>query len=219
MFPIGVFQNLFGSNEILPFRASLHSKSILHLSDELWDSWSKSHKKTKSQVYISVISTLCIHTRNPGNLTPFSFLIGADFAWGSLKIPMQRCWPPTSIKKPFWYFSHCKYYTPSKLPREQNFTKWNCPQWNSSIKGLITFQKYITFVERIMTFLVKKSQKKHQVRSITELCIWPLYIPKTLGTIVSWHPPHSLGGRKVQKYTEFFDKLATPPAKSCSGTK
>ena len=34
-------------------------------------------------------------------------------------------------------------------------------------------------------FLVKKSQKRHQVRSITELCIQSLYIPKTLGTIVS----------------------------------
>ena len=97
MFPIGVFQNLFGSNEILPFRASLHSKSILHLSDELWDSWSKSHKKTKSQVYISVISTLCIHTRNPGNLTPFSFLIGADFAWGSL-INYKLCAKESEVK-------------------------------------------------------------------------------------------------------------------------
>ena len=26
-----------------------------------------------------------------------------------LKIPMQRQ-HPTSTKKPFWYFSHCKYY-------------------------------------------------------------------------------------------------------------
>ena len=36
-----------------------------------------------------------------------------------------------------------------------------------------------------MTFLVKKSQKRHQVRSITKLYIHSLYRPKTLGTIVS----------------------------------
>ena len=84
-------------------------------------------------------------------------------------------------------------YIPSKYCSDRGFSKTFCFQWHSSINGLITFQKYITFVGRIMRFLVKKSQKRHQVRSITQLCIWTLYIPKTLGTIVSWHPCHSLG--------------------------
>jgi hypothetical protein len=43
-------------------------------------------KKTSSQVYNSVMHTLSIYTENTGNhciLTPFSFLRGAAFAWGS----------------------------------------------------------------------------------------------------------------------------------------
>ena len=46
-------------------------------------------KKTSSQVYNSVMHTLSIYTENTGNhciLTPFSFLRGAAFAWGSLRV-------------------------------------------------------------------------------------------------------------------------------------
>jgi hypothetical protein len=50
-------------------------------------------KKTSSQVYNSVMHTLSIYTENTGNhciLTPFSFLRGAAFAWGSLRIRVQN---------------------------------------------------------------------------------------------------------------------------------
>ena len=46
---------------------------------------------------------------------------------------------------------------------------------NSSNKGRITFQKHITYVERIMRFFVKKSQKEKKsqvyISVISTLCI------------------------------------------------
>ena len=54
-------------------------------------------KKTSSQVYNWVMHVTSIHTENNGNhriLTPFSFLKGAAFAWGSL-----RCTPTPTVSE------------------------------------------------------------------------------------------------------------------------
>ena len=75
--------------KFLRLRAALHSKSIWKRD---WYVWLFDQKDSKRQKVRS-ISQLCLHcvyipkTRgNPGNLTPSSFLRGANIAWGSLRV-------------------------------------------------------------------------------------------------------------------------------------
>ena len=75
-----VFQKLFASNESLQLRASLHSESIVHfefVGRIMRFLVKKSQKDKKSDDHN------CVVFRNMGNLTPSSFLRGAQFAWGS----------------------------------------------------------------------------------------------------------------------------------------
>ena len=65
-------------------------------------------KKTSSQVYNSVMHTLSIYTENTGNhciLTPFSFLRGAAFAWGSNFCPSPRV-PRYFLRAPTYPRAH-----------------------------------------------------------------------------------------------------------------
>ena len=168
MFPIGVFQKLFGSNEILRLRAVLHSKSMVKRDWYVWlkylISLPQTDVKWEPEDYVSRV--------NPGK-KPCPQKREAD------PRPPRRPPPACGYGGRRCYL--IGYQCPRRLSRHCCHSSWlrqswSCPVLREALSGpqsphpvlnvlncTKTVLLFTSFVGRIRRFLIKKTQKNKQI--------------------------------------------------------